>query len=280
MIIGGTSVVIGTGGDRFVLEAIRLIRTAWPKCVVLNSEGGCFDPQKPLSELLVYKDEAASIAWKQLGACAETGGTLIGIIPEQTSMTLVIDEPYGAEIDAIVTRVKYVAENMLLTLKTPPERYYPVCDVEKIMTGFFKVKRLDPKAQLPVYATEGSVGMDLFTNIEFPRTLRRGESALFSTGISIEIPDGFEGQIRPRSGLARKHGVTVLNAPGTIDSDYRGEIQVLLINHGAETVKIPPGHRIAQIVFAPVVIVALEETVDQLSPTERGAGGFGSTGSK
>lgn len=115
--------------------------------------------------------------------------------------------------------------------------------------------------------------------------LRAAESALIApgeycavgTGIAFEIPEGYEGQVRPRSGLAMKHGVTLLNAPGTIDSDYRGEVRVLLINHGKDVFSVNPGDRIAQIVFAPVTQVLLEET-KALSESGRGAGGFGSTG--
>jgi dUTP pyrophosphatase len=110
-----------------------------------------------------------------------------------------------------------------------------------------------------------------------PVTLKAGRARLVPTGITIELPAGFEAQIRPRSGLAVKHGITVLNSPGTIDSDYRGEIQALLVNHGSEKAKIRHGDRIAQIVVAPIVQAALIE-VAELGTTERGGGGFGSTG--
>ncbi len=128
---------------------------------------------------------------------------------------------------------------------------------------------------LPSYATEGSAGMDLRSAENL--TLKPGARALVATGIAIALPDHHEAQVRPRSGLAVKHGITVLNAPGTIDCDYRGEIKVLLINLGTEDFVITRGDRIAQMVVAPVVQVALQE-VAALSETERGATGFGSSG--
>jgi dUTP pyrophosphatase len=130
---------------------------------------------------------------------------------------------------------------------------------------------------LPAYATAGSAGLDLRAAEAF--TLKSGERALVPTGIAIALPQGFEAQVRPRSGLAVKHGVTVLNAPGTIDADYRGEIKVPLINHGLEDFAIARGDRIAQMVIAPVTIATLTE-VDSLENTERGSGGFGSSGQK
>lgn len=130
---------------------------------------------------------------------------------------------------------------------------------------------------LPVYATSGSAGLDLRAAEAF--TLKPGERALVPTGVAIALPKGFEAQVRPRSGLAVKHGVTVLNAPGTIDADYRGEIKVPIINHGAEDFVIVRGDRIAQMVIAPVTIATLTE-VDRLEETERGSGGFGSSGQK
>jgi dUTP pyrophosphatase len=129
----------------------------------------------------------------------------------------------------------------------------------------------------PSYATAGSAGMDL--RASEPATLSPGEYKSVGTGLYLEIPPGFEGQVRPRSGLAAKHGVTLLNSPGTIDSDYRGELRVILINHGGETFVIEPGDRIAQIIFAPAARAELEET-GGLSDTERSTGGFGSTGVK
>lgn len=130
---------------------------------------------------------------------------------------------------------------------------------------------------LPAYVTAGSAGLDLRAAEAF--TLGPGERALVPTGIAIALPQGFEAQVRPRSGLAVKYGVTVLNAPGTIDADYRGEIKVPMINHGAEDFIIARGDRIAQMVIAPVTIATLME-VDRLEETERGSGGFGSSGQK
>jgi dUTP pyrophosphatase len=128
---------------------------------------------------------------------------------------------------------------------------------------------------LPSYATAGSAGLDLRAAESF--TLMPGAFALVPTGLSIALPENFEAQVRPRSGLAVKHGVTVLNSPGTIDADYRGEIKVPLINHGTEDFIIVRGDRIAQMVIAPVVQVTLVE-VEALDETTRGAGGFGSSG--
>lgn len=130
---------------------------------------------------------------------------------------------------------------------------------------------------LPAYATAGAVGLDLRAAVAEPITLQPGEWRAIPTGLCLELPLGFEGQVRPRSGLAAQHGVTVLNSPGTIDPDYRGEVQVLLINLGKEAFRIEAGMRIAQLVIAPVVQVEWEPT-DSLSPTERGEGGFGHTG--
>lgn len=130
---------------------------------------------------------------------------------------------------------------------------------------------------LPSYETNGSAGMDLPAAIEEPIVLGQLERAAIPTGLQIAIPDGFEGQVRPRSGLAFRHGLTVTNAPGTIDADYRGELKVLLVNLGSEPVTIERGMRIAQLVIAPVVQAVVTEVSD-LDSTERGAGGFGSTG--
>jgi len=132
-------------------------------------------------------------------------------------------------------------------------------------------------APLPRYQTEGAVGMDLCAALGEPVTLGPGERALVKTGFAVAIPEGFEGQVRPRSGLALRHGVTVLNAPGTIDPDYRGELMVLLVNLGREAFVVRPGERIAQLVICPVARAELVE-VDTLDPTARGAGGYGSTG--
>ncbi len=142
-----------------------------------------------------------------------------------------------------------------------------------------KVKRLShaKDIDLPSYATPGSAGFDLRAAVEDKVVLEPGERALIPTGIILEIPEGYEGQVRPRSGLAVNKGVTVLNSPGTIDSDYRGEIKVILINLGKEKVEIKRGDRIAQLVISPVVKADIEE-VEDLSETLRGSGGFGSTG--
>ena len=130
---------------------------------------------------------------------------------------------------------------------------------------------------LPAYETEGAAGLDLRAAIGGPVTLAPGERALIPTGLAMQLPEGFEGQVRPRSGLALRHGVTVLNAPGTVDSDYRGEVSVVLINHGSEPFTVTRGDRIAQLVIAPVTHARLSE-VETLSETARGAGGYGSTG--
>jgi dUTP pyrophosphatase len=130
---------------------------------------------------------------------------------------------------------------------------------------------------LPGYETAHSAGMDLAAAVKEDMVLAPGERALVPTGLTIALPPGFEAQVRPRSGLALKKGVTVLNSPGTIDADYRGEVGVILINLGAEPFTIRRGERIAQMVVAPVSQVAWQ-TADDLTETERGAGGFGSTG--
>ena len=141
-----------------------------------------------------------------------------------------------------------------------------------------RVRKLDPKAPLPGYQTEQAAGMDLAAFLpEGDFVLAPGRIAMMRTGIAIAVPAGFEAQVRPRSGLASKHGVTLPNAPGTIDSDYRGEVIVPLINHGREAFTITHGMRIAQMVIAPVVHVAVVEAAT-LDDTARGAGGFGSTG--
>lgn len=132
---------------------------------------------------------------------------------------------------------------------------------------------------LPHYATQGSAGMDITAAIDMPVTLAPMQRMAIATGLTMAIPEGFEVQIRPRSGLALKQGLTVANAPGTIDSDYRGEVKVILINLGEAAVEIDRGMRIAQMVIAPVT-VAQFELVDRLDDTDRGDGGFGSTGVK
>jgi dUTP pyrophosphatase len=132
---------------------------------------------------------------------------------------------------------------------------------------------------LPAYQTAHAAGLDLLAAVpeSAPLALAPGKHAMVPTGLAIALPEGFEAQVRPRSGLAAKHGVTVLNSPGTIDADYRGEIQVILINHGTEPFIIRRGERIAQMVIAPVV-QAMLVPVSSLNETDRGSGGFGSTG--
>jgi dUTP diphosphatase len=130
---------------------------------------------------------------------------------------------------------------------------------------------------LPAYASAGAAGIDLAAAVEQPLTLNPEHRALVPTGIAIALPEGYEGQVRPRSGLALKHGLTVLNSPGTIDCDYRGEVQVILANLGSEPATIRRGDRIAQLVIAPVTRVEIRRVAD-LPETVRGAGGFGSTG--
>lgn len=130
---------------------------------------------------------------------------------------------------------------------------------------------------LPAYQTQGAAGMDLLAAVDTPITLKRGARALIPTGLILELPPGFEAQVRPRSGLALRHGITVLNTPGTIDSDYRGEVGVLLINLGDKPFVITRGERIAQLVVQRVERAELSASI-QASATQRGAGGFGSTG--
>ena len=129
---------------------------------------------------------------------------------------------------------------------------------------------------LPRYMTPGAAGMDLLADVRDDLTLAAGDRCLVPTGIAVAIPAGFEGQVRPRSGLAVRQGLTLLNAPGTVDADYRGEVQVLLVNLGREPIRIRRGDRIAQLVVAPVARVVWEEG-GALAESERGAGGFGST---
>jgi len=138
-----------------------------------------------------------------------------------------------------------------------------------------KIKKLNEEAVIPAYQSELAAGFDLHSIEDY--ILKPGERKLIKTGLAFEIESGYEMQIRPRSGLAFKHGITVLNSPGTIDADYRGEIMVLLINLGDEDFEIKKGDRIAQAVIAPVVQATFIEA-DKLSETKRGSGGFGSTG--
>lgn len=133
--------------------------------------------------------------------------------------------------------------------------------------------------ELPAYSTPLSAGMDLRADIDEPITLGSLEKAMVPTGLHIELPDGYEAQVRPRSGLAAKHGITVLNSPGTIDADYRGEIKVILVNLSKEPFVINRGERIAQMVIARYEKIEWEQ-VEELSDSERGEGGFGSTGKK
>ena len=139
------------------------------------------------------------------------------------------------------------------------------------------IKKLNPKVELPKYKTDGSSGLDLMAFIERPINVSPKESVLIPTGISVAIAENLEIQIRPRSGLAAKSNVSVLNTPGTIDSDYRGEIKVILYNHGNNDFTVNNGDRIAQMILAPVIKIELEET-NSLPETIRGKGGFGSTG--
>ena len=141
------------------------------------------------------------------------------------------------------------------------------------------IKRLSKEVSLPKYETSGSSGMDLAAYINNDINLEPWKSEIIPTGISVAIPEGFEIQIRPRSGLAAKNKISVLNTPGTIDADYRGEIKVILINLSDKTFVIEKGFRIAQMVVCPIIQAQLEE-VDELSETIRGEGGFGSTGTK
>ena len=142
-----------------------------------------------------------------------------------------------------------------------------------------QIKKLSSSVSFPKYKTSGSSGMDIAAHIKNNIIINPGEKALIATGFSIAIPKGYEVQIRPRSGLAIKKNITVLNTPGTIDADYRGEIKVILINLGKEKFIIKNGERVAQMVVCPVVQASLEE-VEELSDTQRGSGGFGSTGTK
>jgi len=141
-----------------------------------------------------------------------------------------------------------------------------------------KVKRLPHAHDLPRYATSGSAGLDLTAGIASPVTLEPGQRTGIPTGIIIEIPEGYEGQVRPRSGLAARAGITLTNCVGTIDSDYRGEVIVLVINLGQAAYTFEPGERIAQLVVAPVPPVEIVEVEENTANHERGTGGFGSTG--
>ncbi|MEJ2201516.1 MAG: dUTP diphosphatase [Desulfuromonadaceae bacterium] len=139
------------------------------------------------------------------------------------------------------------------------------------------VRRLRERARLPRYMTDLAAGMDLCACLDAPMELRPGERGVIPTGLAMAIPPGFEGQVRPRSGLALKQGIALVNAPGTIDADYRGEIGIIVINHGSENVRFDHGDRIAQLVIAPVQRAELL-LVEDLETTVRGDGGFGHTG--
>ena len=145
------------------------------------------------------------------------------------------------------------------------------------VTPVVRIKKLRPDAVVPQYMTDHAAGLDLCAAIDAPIELLPRMRASVPTGLAMEIAAGFEAQVRPRSGLAREHGITLVNSPGTIDADYRGEVSVLVINHGDKPVRIESGQRIAQLVIAPVVRAELV-VVDELSQTKRGTGGFGSTG--
>jgi len=143
-----------------------------------------------------------------------------------------------------------------------------------------KFKRLNKNLEhipLPSYATEGSAGLDIYAALDIPMTVLRGSIEMVPTNISVEIPEGYEIQVRPRSGLAAKHGIGILNSPGTIDSDYRGEIKIIIINFGKEDFIIQPAERIAQLVLSKVYRAKFIET-EELNNTQRGVGGFGHTG--
>ena len=140
------------------------------------------------------------------------------------------------------------------------------------------IRKLDPTVKLPEYKTYGASGMDIIAFINKPISLKPKMSSIIPTGLSVAFSDNYEIQIRPRSGLAAKNNISILNTPGTIDSDYRGEIKVIMYNHGKEEFTINNGDRIAQMILSPVFKIELEETNDDLPKTIRGEGGFGSTG--
>jgi dUTP pyrophosphatase len=146
------------------------------------------------------------------------------------------------------------------------------------MTPILKIARLRKSANpLPTYQSEHAAGIDLRADIAAPIQMASHERRAIPTGIAVEIPVGYEGQVRPRSGRAIKEGLALINSPGTIDADYRGEVKVLLVNLGGQPILIHPGDRIAQLIIAPVVRAKIVE-VDELAPTDRGGGGFGHTG--
>ena len=148
---------------------------------------------------------------------------------------------------------------------------------EPVIIKFKRLKKNLADISIPSYSTSGSAGMDIHAGIEEPINLKSGEVELVPTNLSVEIPAGFEIQVRPRSGLAAKHGIGILNSPGTIDSDYRGEVKIILINFGKKDFIIKPGERIAQLIVARIYTAQLTE-VKELNNTSRGEGGFGHTG--
>jgi dUTP diphosphatase len=169
--------------------------------------------------------------------------------------------------------LKGIAKHRNLPIYQSPN--LPICQCPGGESVRLLVKRLSESATLPAYAHPGDAGLDLFAAVAL--SIEPGESKLVGTGISIELPPQSEAQVRPRSGLALKHGVTVLNTPGTIDHGYRGEVGVILINHGRARFDVQPGMKIAQMVIAPCLTVSVEES-GELSGSVRGQGGFGSTG--
>jgi len=174
-------------------------------------------------------------------------------------------------VDSVITMLRQQQEIILQQQETLDK----LKRESKVKEYLLKVKLLNEEARLPEYAYEGDTGLDLFSTSE--AVIKPGKTALIPTGISIQLPPKTEGQIRPRSGLALKHQVTVLNGPGTVDEGYRGEIGVILINHGTLPFKIEVGMKIAQMVIQPVLSVKVEK-VEKLNETDRGVGGFGSTG--
>jgi dUTP pyrophosphatase len=174
-------------------------------------------------------------------------------------------------VDSVITMLRQQQEIILQQQETLGK----LKRESKVKEYLLKVKLLNEEARLPEYAYEGDTGLDLFSTSE--AVIQPGKSALIPTGISIQLPPKTEAQIRPRSGLALKHQVTVLNGPGTVDEGYRGEIGVILINHGTLPFKIEVGMKIAQMVIQPVLSVKVEK-VEKLNETDRGVGGFGSTG--
>jgi dUTP pyrophosphatase len=174
-------------------------------------------------------------------------------------------------VDSVITMLRQQQEIILQQQETLDK----LKRESKVKEYLLKVKLLNEEARLPEYAYEGDTGLDLFSTSE--AVIKPGKSALIPTGISIQLPPKTEAQIRPRSGLALKHQVTVLNGPGTVDEGYRGEIGVILINHGTLPFKIEVGMKIAQMVIQPVLSVKVEK-VEKLNETDRGVGGFGSTG--